>query len=142
MSFGMGNSGDEDTYLAEINIVPLVDIMLVLLIIFMVTAPLSMSGISVDLPKTAKHQMKVSNKRIVLSLDSSGSYYIEKINIPEGQLEAKLQGIFSLNKDKTLFIRADRSVSYGKVMRAMSAAKLAGASRISMLSEQQAISRK
>ena len=138
----MGSSGDEDAYLAEINIVPLVDIMLVLLIIFMVTAPLSISGVSVDLPKTAKHQMKVSNKRIVLSLNESGEYFIEKTSIPTDQLEAKLQGILSLKKDKTLYIRADRNVNYGKVMRAMSAAKLAGAARISMLSEERVISRK
>ncbi len=142
MSFGMGTSGDEDTFLAEINIVPLVDIMLVLLIIFMVTAPLSMSGVSVDLPKTAKHQMKVSKKRIVLSLDDTGSYFIEKVGVTSEQLEAKLKGILSLNTDKTLYIRADRSVSYGKVMHAMSAAKLAGAERISMLSEERATSRK
>ena len=136
MSFGMGNSGEEDTFLAEINIVPLVDIMLVLLIIFMVTAPLSISGVSVDLPKTAKHKMKVSNKRLVLSLDQEGGYFIEKVTVPGEQLAAKLKGIFSLRKDRTLYIRADRRVSYGKVMQAMSAAKLAGADRISMLSEE------
>lgn len=134
LSLSAGDGGsDEHGDLAEINIIPLVDIMLVLLIIFMVAAPLSISGIGVNLPQSKATGVSVDQTRIILSVDAKGGYYIDKANIADEQLEARMLAIFSVREKKELYIRADKSVPYGKVIEAMSAAKLAGVHKISML---------
>ena len=124
---------DENQDLAEINIIPLVDIMLVLLIIFMVAAPLSISGIGVQLPQSKAKGGTVEQNRIILSIDSKGSYFIDKTEILPEHLDAKIEAIFAVRDQKEIYIRADKGVAYGRVVDAMSAAKLAGVSRMSML---------
>ena len=124
---------DENKDLAEINIIPLVDIMLVLLIIFMVAAPLSISGIGVQLPRSKARGGQVDQGRIILSIDPTGRFFIDKTLIEPGHLEAKMEAIFSVREQKELYIRADKQVSYGRVVDAMSAAKLAGVRKMSML---------
>ena len=126
---------DDDDAMAEINIVPLVDIMLVLLIIFMVTAPLSISGVQVALPTGQNKALKVNNNRLILTINNKGDYYIEKLKINKETLTDKLRNIYIGREDKDLYIRADKNVTYRYVMSAMSSAKEAGASRISMLSK-------
>lgn len=140
MAFRMGPSAgpdDEHQDIAEINIIPLVDIMLVLLIIFMVAAPLSISGIGVQLPKSKAKGAKVDESRIILSIDSDGGFFLDKQRIPPEQLEAKMQAIFAVRDKKELYIRADKRVLYGSVIDAMGAAKLAGVSKLSMLTSPQ-----
>jgi biopolymer transport protein TolR len=126
---------DSDGQLAEINIVPLVDVMLVLLIIFMVTAPLSIGGINIELPSSRARGSSVQEDRVILSITQNGRYFIEKMELPAGALESKLQAIYQHRQKKELYIRADQSVIYSKVIDAMSAAKLAGVTRISMLTK-------
>ena len=137
MAFGNFNlgSGDNDSAgdLAEINIVPLVDVMLVLLIIFMVTAPLSIGGIKVELPYSKARGSGVDEDRIVLSINNDGEYFIEKLNVKPATLEEKMKAIYAARKKKELYIRADEQVPYGRVVFAMSAAKLAGVNKMSML---------
>ena len=136
MAFRTGPSsghGEEHQDLAEINIIPLVDIMLVLLIIFMVAAPLSISGIGVQLPKSKAKGGSVDESRIILSIDSEGGFFLDKQKIPPEHLEAKIQAIFAVRDKKELYIRADKRVRYGSVIDAMGAAKLAGVSKLSML---------
>lgn len=130
---------DEDAAdIAEINIIPLVDVMLVLLIIFMVTAPLSIGGIQVDLPLSKSKGAQIDEDRIVLSITAQGLYFIEKLQIPEATLEEKFKSIYQFRQKKELFIRADQKVPYGKVVFAMSSAKLAGVRKLGMLTNTQA----
>jgi biopolymer transport protein TolR len=133
---GQPKSEDHDD-MAEINIIPLVDVMLVLLIIFMVTAPLSIGGIKVDLPISKARGTNVDEDRIVLTINKSGGYYLEKQAIPEATLEEKFKAIYEFREKKELYIRADQGVPYGKVVQAMSAARIAGVSKLAMLTNTQ-----
>jgi biopolymer transport protein TolR len=138
MAFGKiptSSGSEENEEMAEINIIPLVDVMLVLLIIFMVTAPLSIGGIKVQLPNTKAKGAAVAEDRIVLSITKSGQYYIEKSQIPSTGLPAKFKAIYEFREKKELYIRADTGVAYGNVVYAMSAAKGAGVSKLSMLTK-------
>ena len=109
--------------------------MLVLLIIFMVTAPLSIGGINVDLPNSKARSRDMSEDRVVLSISPKGEYFIEKMEVPSGVLDMRLKELYQQREKKELYIRADKTVVYGRVVDAMSAAKLAGVTRISMLTQ-------
>ena len=133
MAFSNGENDSGE--MADINIVPFVDVMLVLLVIFMVAAPLSIGGIGIKLPTSRAKTAPVDQKRVILSVDSSGSYFLDKLRIETPGLEQKLKAIFEVREKKSLYIRADRNVRYGAVVDAMSAAKLAGVVKISMLTK-------
>ena len=139
MAFKMSSSSQDseqyDDHLSEINVVPLVDVMLVLLIIFMVTAPLSIGGINVALPTSKAKVVSIDQDRIVLTIDNRGRYFIEKNEITGTEIESRLKAIYQFRDKKTIYIRADRGVPYGRVVDAMSAAKLAGVEKMSMLTE-------
>jgi len=138
MAFQLGSSNDgdqEDGDLSEINIIPLVDVMLVLLIIFMVAAPLSIGGINVNLPHSKAKGGSMSEDRIVLSINKEGEYFVEKMKVPAAQLEERMRAIFEFRDNKELYIRADTGVIYGRVVDAMSAARVAGVGRMSMLTQ-------
>jgi biopolymer transport protein TolR len=137
MDFKQSQSDNEDDsgHMADINIVPLVDVMLVLLIIFMVTAPLSIGGINVDLPSSKARSRDMAEDRVVLSISQKGEYFIEKMQVPAGVLDVRLKELYQQREKKELYIRADKTVVYGRVVDAMSAAKLAGVTRISMLTQ-------
>ena len=129
------DDGEENKDLAEINIVPLVDVMLVLLIIFMVTAPLSIGGINIKLPQGTSKIIDIKEQRIVLTINQRGTYFISEVPVPHLNLKDRFQAIYDGREDKDLYIRADQKVEYGKVIAAMSAAKDAGVVKISMLTE-------
>ena len=136
MAFGRigQEKGDDNDDLAEINIIPLVDVMLVLLIIFMVTAPLSIGGIKIDLPLSKAKGTNVDEDRIVLTITQQGAYSFDKAApIAEAALEATLKAKYQYRDKKELYIRADKGVLYGRVVSAMSAAKLAGVTKLAML---------
>ncbi len=133
---------DDSGALADINIVPLVDVMLVLLIIFMVTAPLSIGGINVNLPSSKARSSAVAENRVVLSISQKGDYFIEKVGIPSEALETRLTEIYQNREKKEIYIRADKGVLYDKVVNAMSAARIAGVTKISMLTEAKLPARK
>ncbi|NRA63697.1 MAG: biopolymer transporter ExbD [Pseudobacteriovorax sp.] len=126
---------EEADQMADINIVPLVDVMLVLLIIFMVTAPLSIGGISVTLPSSKARSSSLDEDRVVLSINQKGQYFIEKMEVKSTALESRLRAIYAVREKKDLYIRADKKVIYEKVVDAMSAAKVSGVGKISMLTE-------
>lgn len=133
-SIGLESRDDEELEdLAQINIIPLVDIMLVLLITFMIAAPLSIRGINVNLPTSRAKGQNVDGARVVLTIDTQGRYYLDKVKIAPEKLVDRFAAIFAVKKEKNLFIRADKDVVYGKVVDAMSAAKLAGVEHIGML---------
>lgn len=136
MSFKLSNNNQhEDEEMSDINIVPLVDVMLVLLIIFMATAPLSIGGINVSLPRSKARSVTIDEDRIVLSIDSQGRYFIEKMEVDRTKLQDRLKAIYEFREKKNIYIRADHTVSYGTVVDAMSAAKLAGVKKMSMLTK-------
>ncbi len=124
--------------LAEINIVPLVDIMLVLLIIFMVTAPLLQEGIDVDLPQATTSAAPSGKDDKIITLNKSGEIFLsgdDKTAYTPETLAAKLMTLFEPTAQKTVYLRADRTVPYGSVVQVMSACKNAGIERIGMVTE-------
>lgn len=130
---GSGGGGDRKL-MSEINVTPLVDVMLVLLIIFMVTAPMLQEGMSVNVPdvKTAPLEQH-EQEPVILVIDSKGVMTIKRAKVPLEQLGDELQRIFAERGEKTLYLRADQDVPYGQVVKAMAIAKQAGAQKLSMI---------
>jgi biopolymer transport protein TolR len=121
--------------LAEINVTPFVDVMLVLLIIFMVTAPLLQQGIDVDLPETTTQPIRVRNEPLILSVQADGKYHLGRTEVPIDELVAKLEAIFDARGSKEVFLRADRKAPYGVVVKAMAAARQAGSTQLGIVTE-------
>jgi biopolymer transport protein TolR len=121
--------------LSEINVTPFVDVMLVLLVIFMVTAPLMQSGIEVNLPKTSTQPMRMRDEPLILTVKKEGNVFVGRTEVPTAELAAKLAAIFEGRDSKELFLRADKAAPYGSVAQAMAAAREAGAEKIGMVTE-------
>lgn len=120
--------------LAEINIIPLVDVILVLLLIFMLTAPLMYRGIDVNLPKTAGKPTAVE-ERMVLTLTKEQTIYINDKPVALGALEQTLRDLFKNRQDKTLYLRADQALQYGLVVETMDRVRRAGIEKLGMVTE-------
>jgi biopolymer transport protein TolR len=127
--------GRDHRAFSEINVTPLVDVMLVLLIIFMVTAPMLQQGLEVNLPKTTTQPLRMSEEPLVLSVKKDGSVYLANTQIPTDQLQEKLQAIFQGQPDKEVYLRADKDAPYGLVVKAMATAREAGARRLGVVTE-------
>ncbi|MCZ6463275.1 MAG: biopolymer transporter ExbD [Proteobacteria bacterium] len=121
--------------MSEINVTPFVDVMLVLLIIFMVTAPLLQQGIDVDLPDTTTQPLRVTDDPLILTVQKDGKTFLARKEVPLDELEARLEAVFEARGSKELFLRADQDVAYGVVAKAMSAARGAGATRLGVVTE-------
>ena len=121
--------------LSEINVTPFVDVMLVLLIIFMVTAPLMQQGVTVDLPETTTQPLRIQDEPLILTVKKDAKYYIGRKELPADELRAKLEAIFDGMDSKEIFLRADQDASYGVVVKALAAAQEAGAASIGMVTE-------
>ena len=120
----------------EINITPFVDVMLVLLIIFMVTAPMMTSGIQVDLPKTKSTALGGNDEPVTLSIKRDGSVYLSNTEIPDDSIGAKLKAILGEKVETRIFVRGDTSVDYGVVMKVISQVTGAGYSKVALLTDQ------
>src|SRR5437868_15098996 len=112
MGMSNGGSSKSRTALSEINVTPLVDVMLVLLIMFMVTTPLMQQGIEVDLPKTSSSGVELNDEPFVLIIDAAQKMTAGKQSIAMGDLRPKLKAIFQNRKNKQVYIQADRKVDY------------------------------
>jgi len=121
--------------LAEINVTPLVDVMLVLLIIFMVTAPMLSMGIDVNLPRVKAKSVDVAEEKLVLTINESKEIFLNKTKMQLGELNSKLEAIFSNRIDREIFLRADKNVPYGFVVEVMSEVRKAGVDKLGMITE-------
>ncbi len=133
---GLGRGG-HNRALNEINVTPFVDVILVLLIIFMVTAPLLQQGLPVNLPQAAAPSLKRTKTDIIITIKKNGTIYIgdDATPVPLGDLEERLIGLYAAREQKDLFIKADTDLRYGAVIKVMSLAKKAGVDRIGMLTQ-------
>lgn len=132
---GMNTSSGKNTkmVMSEINVTPFVDVMLVLLIIFMVTAPMMQQGIDVNLPKTASSGVELNEKPFVLVISKDGKVKIADIAVPIADLKSKLTSIFKDKKNKQIYIQADKKVDYGVVAEVMAEARASGIFNISLI---------
>src|SRR5512139_3783859 len=113
------NNNTENKPLSEINVTPLVDVMLVLLIIFMVTAPMMQMGIDVNLPRVKAKSIDVAEEKLVLTITGAKEVFLNKTKLPLMEIGAKLEAIFHSRIDRELFLKADRNVPYGFVVEVM-----------------------
>src|SRR5678816_2940755 len=118
----------------EINVTPLIDVMLVLLVIFMVTAPLLTTGVSVDLPKVKSAPMRADDSKMMVIITSDDHVYLGKDEIT-GDVDNKLKTNERLKTEKELYIQGDENVKYGTVLRVMSAARSAGVEKLGMITD-------
>ena len=121
--------------LAEINVTPLVDVMLVLLIIFMVTAPLMSNAVNIDLPKVATNPINQDSQPLTVSVDAQGQVYLMDQKVDLSELVAKLQAVSQDNKDRRIFVRGDKANSYGRIIEVMGTIVQGGFTKAALLSE-------
>ena len=133
MAFDSRNGGSGS--IAQINVTPLVDVMLVLLVIFMVTAPIIQQGVTVDLPKTRAAGLNSQEDPLVVGLTKDGTIYLNDNVIALADLRGKLAAIGQESPDRALLLRADRSVPYGDVVGVIAAIKEAGIDKLGMVTE-------
>ena len=135
----MAMSSSKDELNAEINVTPLVDVMLVLLIIFMITAPMMNTGVDIDLPQVTAKEVKDPEGKLILSIGIDRQLHISNTIIPWGQLPEKLKALIKnrvdAKQDSELYIEADTKLPYGVVVTAMAIAKNAGVTRVMMLTD-------
>ncbi len=131
-----GNGRGRYRPLAEINVTPLVDVMLVLLIIFMVTAPLMTSGVTVDLPKTSANPVNADSEPLTVSINAEGKVFLQDEAVDIGDLVAKLQAIATDKPDRRIFVRGDKASAYGRIMEVMGTISQGGFTKVALLAEQ------
>lgn len=134
---GHRRRGRHHALISEINVTPMVDVMLVLLIIFMVAAPLLTVGVPVDLPETQAKPIAADTQPITLSINAAGQIYIQETEIPIEELVAKLQAISKTGYDERIFVRADKATNYGAALKVMGRVQAAGYKNMSLLSLQE-----
>ncbi len=131
----MQTGGNGKRLMSEINVTPLVDVMLVLLIIFMVTAPMMTQGVEVNLPQTTTKSVKTQDDPLFLTVNKKGEIFLENHAIRMEDLEDKIRSIFKYRREKELLLRADRDISYGFVIKVIAAVKRAGIDKLGMVTE-------
>jgi len=122
-------------FMSDINVTPLVDVMLVLLIIFMVTAPMMMQGVEVNLPQTTVKPIKTREDPLILTVNKKREIYLENYLVKLDGLEKKVKKIFQNRRDKEILLRADKDVPYGFVIKVISRIKRAGIDKLGMVTE-------
>jgi len=132
-----GGRGANKRYrpLSEINVTPFVDVMLVLLIVFMVTAPLLTVGVPVDLPKTQAQSIADPDEPLVISVNAEGQIYIQDSEVDLSQLVPRLRAITESKPDTRIYVRGDKSIAYGRVMQVMGTVNTAGFQRVALITE-------
>ncbi len=134
MAISGGNGGDR-RMMADINVTPLVDVMLVLLIIFMVTAPMLTQGVDVNLPQANAKAMRADEERLVITVDANSRIFIGRQPVEFNRMSRTLKAIVAQRTDKQVYFRADRAVSYGFVVKVIAEARNAGIEKLGMVTE-------
>ncbi len=135
----LGGAEEDDAPISDINVTPLVDVMLVLLIVFMVAAPMMMVGVPVQLPRTSAARIAQTAPPVVVTVARDGRVYLRQDEVPEAEFGARLQALREREaNDAPVYVRGDRSVPYGEVMRVMGRVSAAGVSRVSLIAEGEA----
>lgn len=120
---------------SEINITPMVDVMLVLLVIFMVAAPMMTTGVTVDLPKTNASPIAGQDEPLTVSVTPDGKIFLQKTQIQLNQIQVKLNAIAGQKKDNRIFVRGDKSVDYGRIMQVVGEINAAGFTKVALVTE-------
>ena len=128
--------GRQRRQMGEINVTPFVDVMLVLLIVFMVTAPMLTMGVSVDLPRADSSPMPGQDEPLSVSIDASGTIFLQETAIELDQLAPRLLAITEQNAEARIFVRGDRAIDYGRVMAVIGNLNRAGFTKVALLTEQ------
>ncbi len=134
MAFGGGPSEGGGS-ISDINVTPLVDVMLVLLVIFMVTAPILQQGVAIDLPKVAAAPLAGDEEQLVVNVNKAGQVFLNDTPMALDALTSKLAVIRAARPDRQVFVRADQTVTYGQVMKTMSAVRDSGLTKIGLVTE-------
>jgi biopolymer transport protein TolR len=121
--------------MSEPNVTPLVDVMLVLLIVFMVAAPLLTAGVAVDLPQTSSSPLPGQDEPLSVTVGKDGKVYLQESEITVEQLGPRLQAVTQRNREARIFVRGDQSVNYGQVMAVMGAIHAAGFTKVALLTQ-------
>ncbi|MCJ7538310.1 MAG: protein TolR [Desulfobacterales bacterium] len=131
MAFG----SDSDRLISDINVTPFVDVMLVLLVIFMVTAPMMMQGVDVALPETTSQPLAAKKENLVITINNQNKIFINNYEVATDFLQEKLKKILEGRDNREVYLRADREISYGFVVRVMAEIKAAGVDKLGMVTE-------
>lgn len=129
MTFGSHNDG----FMSDINVTPFVDVMLVLLIIFMVTAPMMTQGVDVALPEATAEALPADTEQLMISVDEKATVFINDVPVSVEDLNEKLKRIMNNRSDRQVYLKADKGINYGTVVRVMSEIKLAGVEKLGMV---------
>lgn len=135
MGMGPTRGNGRRRLVSEINVTPLVDVMLVLLIIFMVTAPMMTQGLNVDLPETTSKSLRQEEKPLIVTINKDGEISINNVPQVRAVMIQELEKSYKINKDRPLFLRADKNVSYGIVVGVMADIKAVGFDKIGMITK-------
>jgi biopolymer transport protein TolR len=141
MAGGLTNGGNGDSRtryrpMSEINVTPMVDVMLVLLVIFMVAAPLLTVGVPVDLPQTKAPTISEQKEPLVITLNAQGKLFLQNSALEDDELVPRLQAITKNNPNADIYVRGDRAINYGRVMEVMGMVSAAGFAKVSLITEQ------
>ena len=138
MAFTLGNGGDDDPVLADINVTPLVDVMLVLLIIFMIAAPMLHQGVEVALPRADAPNLPLRvQDPLVVSIDRNGRVYLRESAVEIDELVSRIKSQISSRGDDTVFLKGDRDVPYGKVIEVLDILHQGGIVHVGMVTDRQ-----
>jgi len=131
----MAFSGNNNNFMSDINVTPFVDVMLVLLIIFMVTAPMMIEGVNVSLPEATSESLSAEQDPLIITIDKNNLLYINDYQVTLDFLQEKLIKILDGRVDQEVYLKADKNISYGVVVRVMSEIKGAGIEKLGMVTE-------
>jgi len=131
----MAFEGYSDRLMSDINVTPFVDVMLVLLVIFMVTAPMMLQGVEVDLPETTSQPLASKKENLIISINNKNQVFINDFQVTLDFLQEKLKKILEGRENREVYLRADKEISYGFVVRVMSELKEAGVENLGMVTE-------
>ncbi len=131
----MAFSGNNNSFMSDINVTPFVDVMLVLLIIFMVTAPMMIEGVNVSLPEATSESLPAEQDQLIITIDKNNLIYINEYQVTLDFLQEKLIKILDGRVGQEVYLKADKNISYGMVVRVMSEIKGAGIEKLGMVTE-------